>query len=241
MSEHIRFVLVETSHPGNIGAAARAMKTMGLGRLALVRPKTFPCAEATARASGADDVLAGAEVHDDLDAALSGAGLVLGTSARLRTMTWPQVDARTAAGQIHALGSGTEVAVLFGRERTGLSNAELDRCHYLLHIPVNPAYGSLNIAAAVQIVAYEIHMAGLGADGAGEYVPERAATAEQMAGLYEHLEQTLVAIRFLDPGNPRYLMRRLRRLFNRAHLGEEEVNILRGILAAVRRRIGEFP
>jgi TrmH family RNA methyltransferase len=241
MFEHIRFVLVETSHPGNIGAAARAMKTMGLGRLALVRPKTFPCAEATARASGADDLLAAAAVHDDLDAALMGVGLVLGTSARLRTLTWPQVDARTAAGQIHALGNGTEVAVLFGRERTGLTNAELDRCHHLLHIPVNPAYGSLNIAAAVQIVAYEIRMTAPGTGGVGDYLPERPATAEQMEGLYGHLEQTLVAIRFLDPGNPRYLMRRLRRLFNRAHLGEEEVNILRGILAAIRRRIGEFP
>jgi TrmH family RNA methyltransferase len=241
MFEHIRFVLVETSHPGNIGAAARAMKTMGLGRLTLVRPKAFPCAEATARASGADDVLARAEVHDDLDAALTGAGLVLGTSARLRTMSWPQVDARTAAEQIHGLGSDTGVAVLFGRERTGLSNAELDRCHYLLHVPVNPAYGSLNIAAAVQIVAYEIRMATLGKGAARDYAPERPATAEQMEGLYGHLEQTLVAIGFLDPTNPRYLMRRLRRLFNRAHLGQEEVNILRGILAAVRRRIGEFP
>jgi TrmH family RNA methyltransferase len=236
MFEQIRFVLVETSHPGNVGAAARAMKTMGLGRLVLVRPKGYPSAEATARASGADDILAAARVVPELDAALAGANLVLGTSARLRSMTWPQLDARGAGAMMGVEAERGEVAVVFGRERTGLTNAELDRCHYLLHIPVSPAYPSLNLAAAVQVVAYEIRMARLGQTGSAEYTAATPATAERMAGLFDHLERTLAEIGYLDPANPRYLMRRLRRLFNRARLGDEEVNILRGILSAMIRR-----
>ena len=224
-----RFVLVETSHPGNIGAAARALRVMDWHELVLVRPHRFPHADATAMAAGADDVLAGARVCGTLDEALAGAGLVFGTSARRRRLDWPERDARGAAEV--AATSGETVAFLFGRERTGLSNEELDACHYLLHVPTAADYGSLNLAQAVQIVAYELRMVNLAAS-------EPAAPAEpmpaheDMARFYEHLEQSLTDIGFLDPANPRLLMRRLRRFFNRSRPTALELNILRGILKA---------
>lgn len=235
MLSNIRVVLVETSHPGNIGAVARAMKNMGLGRLMLVRPQAFPDPQAVARASGADDILDAAKVCDDLDQALSGCALVFGVSARLRTIPWPQVDARRC-GELAVAGSHQgEVALVFGRERSGLTNAELERCNYLTHIPCNPQFSSLNLAAAVQVIAYEVRMAQGQTD---EATPrgEDAAAAEELEGLYAHLEQALVEIEFLDPGNPRQLMRRLRRLFNRARLMQTEVNILRGILTAAQKQ-----
>ncbi|MFZ5593408.1 MAG: tRNA (cytosine(32)/uridine(32)-2'-O)-methyltransferase TrmJ [Pseudomonadota bacterium] len=235
MLSRIRVVLVGTTHPGNIGAAARAMKTMCLSRLHLVSPEKYPCAEATARASGADDVLAQAQVHDSLDAALAGCSLVFGASARRRTIQWPEVDPRECAALALAESATGEVALVFGREHSGLTNAELERCHYLLHIPSNPDYSSLNLAAAVQVIAYEVMMAGgRPAAPAAEESPDRV-TAAEMEKFYEHLQQTLFDIAFLDPANPRQLMRRLRRLFNRIQLDRNEYNILRGILTETQK------
>jgi TrmH family RNA methyltransferase len=235
----VRFVLVGTTHPGNIGGAARAMKTMGLRQLYLVAPKVYPSAEATAWASGADDVLATAAVCSDLDQALAGCVLVVGTSARSRRLPWPELEPRAAAEELVRVARAAPVAVVFGRERSGLSNEELDRCHFLVSIPTDQAYPSLNLAAAVQVLAYELLLAARGAPEAAGLVPKYAA-AEDLERLYRHLEETLVALGFLDPENPRQLMRRLRRLFARARLEETEVAILRGILTAagqgVRRR-----
>ncbi len=235
MLTNIRIVLVCTTHPGNIGAVARAMKTMGLTRLTLVAPEKYPSVEATARASGADDVLAQAQIVGSLDEALAGCHLVLGASARQRTIAWPQVDARACAALAVNASATEEVAVVFGREQSGLTNDELERCHYLVHIPANPDFSSLNIAAAVQVITYEIMMANLQVQpvadsGDEELVPW--ATADEMEQFYEHLWQTVIDIGFVDPAKPRLLARRLRRLFNRARLDKNEFNMLRGILAA---------
>lgn len=236
---NIRVVLVDTSHPGNIGAAARAMKTMCLDQLYLVNPQHYPCAEATARASSANDLLDRARVCANLDVALADCGLVIGASARMRTLAWPQLDPRQAAEQVIAASRQGPVAVLFGREKSGLTNEELERCHYLMHIPGNPDYNSLNVAAAVQVVAYEIMMAVLARDATDpKFAVEEQrdfASAGETEAFYAHLEQVLVEVGFLDPAQPRFLMRRLRRLFVRARLDKNEVNILRGILTAVRQ------
>lgn len=232
MKHPIRIVLIGTTHPGNIGAAARAMKTMRLSELYLVAPRSFPDAEATARASGADDILAKAVVCDDLDQALTGCGYVAGTSARLRSLEWPAVRPRECASKLVAEAGSARAALVFGREKAGLSNEELERCHVLVNIPCNPEYTSLNLAMAVQVMAYEIMLAdGQCADLPGRDEP--LACAEDMANFYVHLEQVLLEKGFLDPHNPRHLMRRLRRLFNRTELDQNEVNILRGILAAM--------
>jgi tRNA (cytidine32/uridine32-2'-O)-methyltransferase len=247
---NIRIVLVNTSHPGNIGACARAMKTMNLSSLNLVQPKVFPSAEATARASGADDVLAGAQVFGTLDAALAGCSLVIGASARQRTITWPELTPRECAQQVIAQCARAPVALVFGREHSGLTNSELERCNALVSIPSNPDFSSLNIAAAVQILAYEIMLENLKSTPVAPGIlppatlvhpctsqevhddDAESATAAEMEQLYTHLQQALTDIGFLDPSNPRQLMRRLRRLFNRARLDKIEINILRGILTA---------
>jgi len=231
----VRIVLVNTSHPGNIGAAARAMKNMGLTELSLVDPQSFPSAEATARASGADDLLAAASCAATLEQALEGCSLVIGASARNRTLPLPTLDPRDCAALVEQQPTDSRTAIVFGRERTGLTNDELDRCHYLVQIPTNPDYPSLNLAAAVQVVAYELRMAA----GLSLSRPEnkhRYATVEEMERFYRHLEATLIAIDFLDADNPRQLMRRLRRLFARARPNENEVNILRGVLTAIGQR-----
>lgn len=234
----IRFVLVETSHPGNIGAAARAIKTMGFNQLALVNPLSYPCAEATARASGADDVLAAARVYQNLADALSDCTLVIGTSARSRTIPWPMLNARECAAKATEAAAHGTVALVFGREHSGLSNDELELCSYHVNIPANPAYSSLNLAAAVQVIAYEMRMTLGGVEGHGAPTgrQEPLASMAEIERFYAHLEQALVQIGFLDPDNPRQLMRRLRRLFNRAELELTEVNILRGILTAAQGR-----
>ncbi len=224
-----RFVLVETSHPGNIGAAARALRVMDWHELVLVRPHKFPHADATAMAAGADDVLEGARVCETLEEALAGTAIVFGTSARRRRLDWPEHNARGAAE--FAAGSGEPAAFLFGRERTGLTNEELDACHYLLHIPTASDYGSLNLAQAVQIVAYELRMATL-AQPEPALPAEPMPAHEDMARFYEHLEGSLTDIGFLDPDNPRLLMRRLRRFFGRSRPTALELNILRGVLKA---------
>lgn len=232
----IRIVMVETSHPGNIGGAARAMKNMELDRLYLVNPVLFPHREAVSRSSGAEDVLDRAVVCETLPEALEGCSMVFGASARsLRAIPWPQVDARGCAELVaDRRAEDIEVALLFGREDSGLTNEELELCNYLVHIPTNPAYSSLNVAAAIQVLAYELYMARIGKwEGTPSNKADVPASADEVEGFFGQLEQTLVAIDFLDPENPRQLMRRLRRLFNRAALEKVEVNILRGILSSV--------
>lgn len=235
MLKNIRIVLVETSHPGNIGATARAMMNMGLEHLYLVQPKKFPSADATARASGATGILTNAVVCGDLDQAIADCAFVYGASARLRSLPWPVVEPRECAAQALDEAASGPVALVFGREHSGLSNEELERCQALVNIPTNPNFSSLNVAAAVQVLAYELRLAARDVDGGGAVEAARddePASAEDMAGLYAHLESSLVDIDFLDPDNPRQLMRRLKRLFNRARLERTEVNILRGILTA---------
>lgn len=237
--DNIRIVLVETSHPGNIGAAARAMKTMGLQRLYLVQPVLFPHAEASARASGADDLLGRAVCCRDLAQALQGCRLVVATSARERSIPWPRLSPRECAARLVPEAENGPVALVFGREKAGLNNAELDRCHHMVQIPCDPGFSSLNLAAAVQVLSYELRLAaGPGPPSTQEEV-EPVAQAEEMERFYEHLEQALAALGFLDPDNPRHLMRRLRRLFNRARPTQVEVRILRGILTAALRRRAE--
>ncbi len=236
MLSNIRIVLVETSHPGNIGAAARAMKNMRLSRLDLVAPHLYPSAEATSRASGADDLLARARVHPSLDRALEGCRLVIGTSARPRSVSWPVLAPHEAARRLVDEAARGEVALLFGREKSGLSNSELDRCNYLVHIPTNPEYSSLNLGAAVQVLSYELLLAALGGRQPSREEPRELATAEMMQGFHEHLGQALDDVGFTDPEQSEKLLRRLRRLFQRARPDKDEVNILRGILSAMQGR-----
>lgn len=248
---HLRIVLIETSHPGNIGAVARAMKNMGLTQLWLVNPARFPDELATRRASGATDILASAVCVDRFEDAIADCALVVGASARDRRLPWPMLSPETCAAEAVAEKGKGRVALLFGREDRGLTNDELQRCHYHMHIPANPEYSSLNLAMAVQVIAYELRKAYLAATGAGDKstaarypqdggwdVP--AATVAEVEGLLEHLERTLVAIGFHDPERPRQLMARLRRLFQRARLDRMEVNILRGILRDILKRITDM-
>ncbi len=231
---HIRIVLSHTSHPGNIGAAARAMKTMGIVSLYLVKPKRFPDAEAEAMASGASDLLHSARVCASLAEALQGTVYALAVSARRRELAHASVDARSAAPLLLAAAQRGPVAIVFGTEMSGLTNEEVLQCQAAAHIPADPDYSSLNLAAAVQVMAYEVRVAALGARSlvTAEAEPARH---EDVENFYVHLEQSLLASGFLDPANPRRLMPRLRRLFGRARLEQEEVNILRGMLNAFRK------
>ncbi|MGH8194693.1 MAG: RNA methyltransferase [Woeseiaceae bacterium] len=229
----IRIVLVGTTHPGNIGAAARAMKNMGLFELVLVNPRYFPHVDATARASGAEDILQAARVTRSLADALQDCRYVAGASARPRAIDWPTMTAREGARRLVSESGEGIVAAVFGPEKSGLTNDDLDRCHTLLTIPAAPGFSSLNLAMAVQILCYELRMTELNgqADDAARPVP--LASGEELERFYAHLEQVLTASGFLDPDNPRLLMRRLRRLFVRAAPDQNEVNILRGILVAL--------
>ena len=234
----IRIVLVEPSHPGNVGAAARAMKTMTLSRLHLIKPSRFPSAEATARAAGADDILYRAAVHDDLQDALSGCCFVVGTSARARHLQWPALAPRGCASKLVEQSVGGSVAMVFGRENSGLTNQELELCHAVVRIPTSSTFSSLNVAAAVQILCYEVRLALSDLQGTTEELRTRdAVTSEQLEGFYEHLRTTLIQIGYLDESAPKLLMRRLRRLFSRAGVERAELNILRGVLAAVQHKI----
>lgn len=238
-----RFVLVEPSHPGNVGAAARALKTMGFSRLVLVAPRVpqVHCdPEAVAMASGADDVLAAAHIVPTLADALAGAQWSLALTARTREYGPPPAAPRHAVlDACRQVGHGGDIALVFGNERTGLSNDDVERCTALAHIPANPAYSSLNLAQAVQVLAYELRLAYLdgGASGAAHpTAPAPAAnastplaTSDDIERMYVHLENALIALDFLDPANPKKLMSRLRRLFARSGLEREEVNIVRGI------------
>lgn len=238
MAANVRFVLFEPTHPGNIGSAARALKTMGFSELVLVNPASPNAPEARARASGAIDVLESATVVSSLAEAVRGCGRIIGASARHRRLGVPQLDPRECAREVTRSIAEKPAAVVFGPERAGLSNAELDLCHAIVYIPANPDYSSLNLAAAVQVIAWELRWAqGISIDTPPPEAPP--ASAEDMDLFYEHLQRVLLASGFLDPEQPRNLMRRLRRLFNRAHLDQNELNILRGILAAVAPGSGE--
>ncbi len=233
----IRIVLVGTTHPGNIGAVARAMKNMGLSDLALVDPRYFPHEEATARASGAHDLLENAMRVETLPEAIADCVYVAGASARPRSINWPCLDCRDAAGRLLEESSNGKVAAVFGPEKTGLSNSDLDHCDTLLTIPTHPDFSSLNLAMAVQVLTYEIRAAQVSKHPSYE-ADAPLATSAELERFYGHLEQVLTDLQFLDPDNPRYLMRRLRRLFIRARPDQNELNILRGILTSVERSRG---
>ena len=233
----MRVVLVHTSHPGNIGASARAMHTMGLSRLVLVAPAKFPHPDAEAMATGAAALLARATVVATLEEALAGCALAVGLSARPRTFAGRVMSIREASREALARAGDGEVAIVFGTKMSGLSNEELAQCGIAATIPANPGYSSLNLAAAVQVAAYELRMAA-GEGGVWRAPRFTAATHDEVESLHAHAQQTLQAMGFLDPRRPRRLMPRLRRLFGRAGLEREEVNILRGILSRIDELIG---
>ena len=236
--QRISVVLVRTTHPGNIGAAARAMKTMGLSRLVLVEPRFFPDPQATAMASGADDVLAGARVCASLDEALESTGFAVAMTARIRELAYDPVNIRVAASQVLAEAGKFEVALVFGTEMSGLSNDEVLKCQLAAMIPAVKGYSSLNLAASVQLVAYELRMGLLG--GVVGVPPfQEPAKIGDIERFYTHLQLNLTSSGFLDPAYPKKLMERLRRLFGRARLEKEEVNILRGILTEWDKRMAE--
>jgi TrmH family RNA methyltransferase len=229
----VRIVLVDTSHPGNIGATARAMKTMGLAELVLVRPKIFPSEDATARAAGADDVLARAQVVADLDAAIADCAWVVGASARLRTVAVPVVDPRECVAEIWRRVPAERAAIVMGPEQSGLTNEDLGLCRQLVHIPTTPEFGSLNLAMAVQVLCYELRMA---APARVPVAPERGvplATAGELDAFHEHLERLLTESGFLHPEHQRQVKLKLRRIFLRANVDQNEMSILRGMLTSL--------
>ncbi len=232
--DNVRIVLSHTSHPGNIGATARAMKTMGLSQLYLVNPKSFPDREADARASNARDILESACVCTSLEEAMGDTFLAAALTARSRDLSHPTCNARQAAIELIQYAHHHPVALLFGRESAGLTSAEISHCQLTVQIPANPAYSSLNLAAAVQIMAYELRMV-LEEAGDVENDPRLSepASLQEIEGLHHHLEEVMIQSGFLDPVQPKRLMRRMRRLFARTRLEKEEVNILRGLLTAV--------
>ncbi len=239
--ERVRVVLCETSHPGNIGAAARAMKTMGLSRLVLVQPKLFPHPEAEALATGANDLLANAQICDDLGQALAGTVLAIAATARHRDLAHEVLDCRDACGRIAKEAQTGEVALVFGTERSGLTAMQVSQCHMIATIPTNENYSSLNLAQAVQVFAYELRMASLGVPAHAQHAASREgaelATHEEMEGFYGQLEEAFYATGFLDPAEPKRLMQRMRRLFARSRTEKTEVNILRGFLSAIRSKL----
>lgn len=238
----IRVVLSHTSHPGNIGAAARAMKTMGVSRLTLVNPKRFPDAEAVARAAGADDILEHAIVCSSLDDALAGTVFAVAVSARHRSLGPAPLPAREGAPEILDLARNGDVALVFGNETAGLSNDEVQRCQRTVFIPADPGYTSLNLGAAVQVLCYELRLAAFA--GSPPIVTKAVAfssppaTNDDIERFYRHLEGVMIDTGFLDPRQPKRLMPKLRRLFGRADLERDEINILRGILDAVEKKCG---
>lgn len=233
----IRIVLVGTTHPGNIGSTARAMKTMGLNSLYLVTPKSFPDYKANEMAAGADDVLQKAVVVASLDEALSGCQLIVATSARPRGLSLPGLLPAEASDLIVKKSDDTKVALVFGREHSGLTNEELLKCHYHMHIPSNPEYSSLNLAMAVQIIAYELRMKLLAPKATVALRHDDEAGADEVEQFYAHLKEVFIQIKFLKTTNPRRLMQRVRRLFNRIQLEKMEVSILRGMLSQVQKSI----
>jgi TrmH family RNA methyltransferase len=231
----VRIVLVETSHPGNIGAAARAMHTMGVTELVLVRPRApFPSADATARAAGADEILANARVVSSVPEAIADCGFVAGASARLRTIAVPIADPRECAAELWRRVPASRAALLFGNEQSGLTNEDLARCQQLVHIPTNPDYSSLNLAMSVQVLCYELRMSAAQRPPREAPAPESPpATAAELEGLHEHLERLLTESGFLHPEHQRQVKLKLRRIFQRAALDQNELSILRGMLSSL--------
>jgi len=236
LAPRVKVVLVEPSHPGNIGGAARALKTMGLHRLAVVNPRRFPDPQAEWRAAGAQDVLEHVQVAGDLESVIAESHWVVGTSTRARRIPWPALSARELASEICSQTPETQVAILFGREASGLNNDELHRCNCHVQIPANPIYPSLNLAMAVQVVCYELYQATQGAATRSSW-DRTLASQRQLDGFFEHLEGVLIASGFLDPGNPGQTMTRLRRLFLRVQLDDTEAQMLRGILRHLRPEV----
>lgn len=240
-TNRIRIVLVNTTQPGNIGGAARAMMNMGLSRLYLVQPEVFPSDRAVWRAAGAKSLLDSVVVVDTFEEAIQDCQFVVGTSARERRIPWPLVDPRVCAQQVlQEAASDREIALVFGREHSGLTNEELQKCHAHVHIPSNPEYSSLNLCAAVQVIAYEVRMAMLAEEGElplKEEWDEPLADSADVDRMVEHLEQTMISTGFHDPENPRQTMTRLRRLFNRVRLDTSETSILRGFLSSVDKKL----
>ncbi|MBR9911191.1 MAG: tRNA (cytosine(32)/uridine(32)-2'-O)-methyltransferase TrmJ [Gammaproteobacteria bacterium] len=239
--QKIRIVLVNTTHPGNIGGVARAMKNMGLSQLYLVEPRDFPADKAVWRAAGAVDVLDNAIVVETLDDAVADCGLVVGTSARERRIPWPLVTPRECGERAVAEARQHDVAIVFGREDRGLTNEELHKCNYHVHIPANPDYSALNLAAAVQVVSYEVRMAWLtlreGRAPHFEDWDQPPADHQALEMYYQHLQETLESLSFIEPGNPRQTMTRLRRLYSRIRLDQMELSILRGMLTSIQNYI----
>lgn len=235
--DKVKIVLVGTTHPGNIGAAARAMKVMSQEHLYLVEPKIYPSAEATARATGADDILANAIVYSNLKEAISGCDLVIGTTARNRSLPWPIVTPRECAETV-SNNKYSNIAIVFGRENSGLTNEELELCNLVLQIPTNSEYSSLNLAAAVQIVCYEIYLcSGIGENNVKNIDDNELVNQDKMELFFQHLEQSLIDIDYYDVENPKLLMHRMRRLFNRLQMEESEYNILRGIFSNIQLKL----
>jgi len=246
----IKVILVEPTHPGNIGSVARAMKTMGLTSLVLVNPKKFPHYEASKLAAGAESVLESASVVASVNEAIEGATLVLGTSVRDREVSWPTKKPRDIAETVMQhiqANTNAQIAILFGRESSGLTNEELDLCQLQIRIDANPEYSSLNLASAVQIMAYELRMSALGllttnpasVELTAAQARQQAATQSQLEGHIEHLQSTLEALDFSKAKPPTVLMRKLTRLYNKADLTVEEIQILRGILSAVQQKLND--
>lgn len=239
--KNIRIVMIQTSHPGNIGSAARAMKVMGLSDLCLVKPKSLPNEQAIAMSSNADDILQTATVVDSLQEAISDCHLVIGSSARYeRTLPWEIIDCRECGDKTAQYAVNGKVAILFGRESSGLTNEELALCQILVHIPTNPKYSSLNVASAVQLLAYECRMACSQINSeqqkTNSSTKEKLVTAEDLEGYFQHLQTVMESTGFLDPENPRYLMPRLRRLYARSGLTNSELKLLRGFLSSIQKQ-----
>ena len=232
----IRIVLSHTTHPGNIGAAARAMKTMGLSRLFLVKPERFPHADAEAFATGAMDVLDSAVICDSVDEALAGTVLAVAATARHRDLAHEVVDCREACSRLVGEAAGGEVALVFGTERSGLTAREVSRCQSIAMIPTNWEYSSLNLAQAVQVFAYELRMSAVGEQVYSQHAAD-LATHDEAEGFYRQLEDTFYATGFLDPKEPKRLMQRMRRMFARARVEKKELNILRGFLSAINSKV----
>lgn len=238
MLQNVRIVLVETSHTGNMGSVARAMKTMGLTNLWLVNPLVKPDSQAIALAAGASDVIGEAKIVDTLDEALAGCSLVVGTSARSRTLPWPMLDPRECGLKTISEAQDAPVAIVFGRERVGLTNDELQKCHYHVAIQANPEYSSLNLAMAVQILAYEVRIAWLATQEEGKETvvvedQTQYPSADDLERFYVHLEQVLLKTGFIRTSHPGQIMSKLRRLYNRARPETQELNILRGMLSSI--------
>ena len=240
MLQNIRIVLVETSHTGNMGSVARAMKTMGLSNLYLVNPLIKPDSQAISLAAGASDLIGNASIVESLDEAIAGCSLVVGTSARSRSLPWPMLDARECGVKSVEEGQQAPVALVFGRERVGLTNEELQKCHYHVAIPANPEYSSLNLAMAVQLIAYEVRMAWLQAQEATEPAPQYAESpyplVDDLERFYVHLETMMLNSGFIRKDQPGQVMSKLRRLFTRARPERDELNILRGMLSSFEKK-----